>query len=55
MSDVAEASAPALPLFYRDLTPLSLEAHANWRLVDGDLTFTAETPYVPIVVRVRTH
>lgn len=50
MSDIAEANHSPLTLFYHDLTPLSLEAHAEWRLRDGDLTFAADTPYVPIVV-----
>lgn len=50
MSDVTEKPSPASPLFYRDLTPLSVEAHANWRLGEGNLTFAADTPYVPIVV-----
>ena len=55
MSDVAETSTSARPLFYRDLMPLSMEAHANWRLVESDLTFAADTPYVPIVISEFAH
>jgi hypothetical protein len=43
-------AAPRLPIFYRDTRPLSSIAHAAWRLKDGDVTFAAEAPYVPIVV-----
>lgn len=40
----------ALPLFYREPTLLHSEAHAGWRLRDGDAAFAANTPYVPIVL-----
>ena len=40
----------ALPLFYRDPQPLSLAAHSEWRLRDGDVGFAADTAYTPIVV-----
>ncbi|MFA7439979.1 MAG: SapC family protein [Sphingomonadaceae bacterium] len=43
-------STPRLPLFYRALAPLHSERHADWRLKEGDASFAAETPYVPIVV-----
>lgn len=43
------ATASTLPLFYREPVVLHSEAHANWRLKDGDLYFAARTPYVPIV------
>jgi hypothetical protein len=39
-----------LPLFYRELQPLSSQVHAGWRLKAGDVSFAAETPFVPIVV-----
>lgn len=39
----------ALPPFYRDPRPLSSEAHAGWRLLEGDASFAADAPYVPIV------
>nr|WP_316629357.1 SapC family protein [uncultured Brevundimonas sp.] len=42
--------ASALPLFYRDPQPLSSAAHAEWRLLDGDVSFAADTAYAPIVV-----
>ncbi len=44
------ASAPAgLPLFYKDLTPLSSQAHAGWktRMMDN-AKFFAETHAVPL-------
>ena len=44
------ANAPRLPLFYRALAPLHSERHADWRLQEGDASFAAETPYVPIIV-----
>lgn len=43
-------AASALPLFYRTPVVLHSEAHAGWRLKDGDATFAANTPYVPIVL-----
>lgn len=44
------ASSPAgLPLFYREPQPLSSSVHSAWRLKDGDASFAAEAPYVPIV------
>lgn len=42
--------APRLPIFYRDPRPLSANLHAKWRLKQGDLSFAADAPYVPIVV-----
>ena len=41
--------ASPLPLFYRVPEPLTAHAHGDWRLRDGDLSFAAETPFVPIV------
>ena len=38
-----------LPPFYRDPRPLSREAHAAWRLIEGDAGFAADAAYVPIV------
>jgi len=49
-SPTPDPSAPSLPLFYRDPQPLSSNAHAAWRLRDGDAGFAAEAPYVPIVI-----
>lgn len=38
-----------LPPFYRDPRPLSREAHAEWRLIEGDASFAAKAAFVPIV------
>ncbi|ALR20901.1 SapC family protein [Sphingobium baderi] len=46
----ATSTAPRLPLFYKALAPLHIERHADWRLAQGDASFAAEAPYVPIVV-----
>lgn len=44
------APSPAgLPLFYREPVLLTSQAHAAWRLKNGDAAFAAETPSVPIV------
>lgn len=50
--EVPGASAPpsSLPLFYRAPEPLSADVHGAWRLQDGDVSFAADTPFVPIVV-----
>lgn len=40
----------AEPLFYRRPAPLSAQAHAQWRLKDGDLAFAAGTNAVPLVI-----
>lgn len=50
MSSEAPVQAAGLPLFYRDPQPLNAAEHAEWRLADGDATFAAETPFVPVVV-----
>lgn len=55
MSSEPQASgAPAplsnLPLFYRAPEPLSAAVHGAWRLKDGDVSFAADAPFVPIVV-----
>ncbi|MCF8706418.1 SapC protein [Sphingobium faniae] len=44
------AGTSALPLFYREPAVLHSEAHAGWRLKEGDTAFAAGTPYVPIVL-----
>lgn len=44
------SAAAALPLFYRKPVVLHSEAHASWRLKEGDTAFAATTPYVPIVL-----
>lgn len=49
LANNTDASA-ALPLFYRKPVVLHSEAHASWRLKDGDTAFAARTPYVPIVL-----
>lgn len=49
-NDTGASAASALPLFYRKPVVLHSEAHANWRLDDGDMAFAATTPYVPIVL-----
>lgn len=46
----APAPQSSLPLFYRAPEPLSAAVHGGWRLKDGDLSFAADTPFVPIVV-----
>ncbi|MEG3086713.1 SapC family protein [Sphingomonas sp. PB4P5] len=44
------SNVPAgLPLFYRKPEPLSAEAHADWRLLDGDEAFAGGTAFVPIL------
>lgn len=43
------ADQPLLPLFYKSVQPLHGAAHAHWRLKDGDASFAADTPFVPIV------
>lgn len=50
MASSANSQPPQQPLFYRELQPLDSRLHADWRLKDGDAGFTAETPFVPIVV-----
>src|SRR3546814_5845522 len=37
------------PLFYKALQPLHSTVHADWRLKAGDVSFAAETPFLPIV------
>nr|WP_316629328.1 SapC family protein [uncultured Brevundimonas sp.] len=49
-SPVGETDPASLPLFYREPQPLNSNVHAAWRLMDGDLGFAAEAPYVPIVI-----
>lgn len=49
MTDTNQAASPLQPLFYRALAPLDSVAHADWRLLPGDASFAAETPFVPIV------
>lgn len=47
------AARPAptlLPLFYKAPQLLSSKTHATWRLKEGDESFAAETPFVPVVV-----
>jgi len=50
MASSASSQVPQQPLFYRELQPLDSKAHADWRLKQGDAGFTAETPFVPLVV-----
>lgn len=47
---VAPEAPPVVPLFYRRPVPLSGQAHARWRLKDGDLAFAAGTNAVPLVI-----
>lgn len=47
--ETAAAEAASLPLFYKQPEPLSSEQHAAWRLLDGDVGFSAETAFVPIL------
>jgi hypothetical protein len=44
------SQSPSLPLFYRDPVPLSGQLHSEWRLIDGDVGFAADTPYIPLVL-----
>ena len=39
-----------LPLFYKAPELLSPATHGDWRLRDGDVSFAAQTAFVPIVV-----
>ena len=41
-------SNPDLPLFYSAPEPLSAQRHGDWRLLEGDFAFAAETPFVPL-------
>ena len=50
MASHADQSSVDQPLFYREPELLSSDAHADWRLKDGDASFAAETAFVPIVV-----
>jgi len=42
-------TTPQPPLFYRELVPLSAEAHAAWRLKDGDAAFVEDAAYAPLL------
>lgn len=46
---ITDGGKAALPPFYRDPRPLSREAHAAWRLIEGDAGFAADAAFVPIV------
>lgn len=45
----ASSANPLLPLFYKAPQPLHSAIHADWRLKPGDMSFAADTPFVPIV------
>lgn len=45
----ATPAAPMLPLFYKSLQALHSAVHADWRLKPGDVSFAADTPFIPIV------
>ncbi|OYX63327.1 MAG: peptidase [Sphingomonadales bacterium 32-64-17] len=45
----ASSASAMLPLFYKALQPLHSVAHADWRLKPGDVSFAADTPFLPIV------
>lgn len=50
-SSATEQAQPfRLPPFYQAPEPLHAKLHGTWRLKDGDASFAAQTPYVPIVV-----
>jgi hypothetical protein len=49
-AEISSDTPQRLALFYRDPHPLSSRLHADWRLKDGDVDFTADAPFVPIVV-----
>lgn len=49
-SPSGETASTGLPLFYRKPQPLNSSVHSAWRLKQGDASFAAEAPYVPIVV-----
>jgi hypothetical protein len=40
----------ALPIFYRQPEPLSSQVHAGWRITEGDLSFAAATPSLPVLI-----
>lgn len=44
------SSVPALPPFYVQPVPLETARHGEWRLLPGDLSFAASTPFVPVTV-----
>jgi len=46
---MTDERATGLPPFYRDPRPLSREAHAGWRLIEGDAGFAADAAFVPVV------
>ncbi|MFZ2982383.1 MAG: SapC family protein [Sphingobium sp.] len=47
---MTDTPTPPLPPFYRAPQPLNAAVHADWRLRDGDITFAADTPHLPIVI-----
>ncbi len=49
-NETGTPAASPLPLFYRKPMVLRTEAHARWRLKEGDVAFAARTPFVPIVL-----
>jgi len=51
MASAANSPSSQQPLFYRELQPLNSAVHADWRLKSGDVNFTADTPFVPIVAK----
>lgn len=45
------AESPTAPvLYYIDPQPLTLEAHRDWRLKDGDASFTKDSVGMPVVI-----
>lgn len=49
-SPSGETAPTGLPLFYREPQPLNSSVHSDWRLKEGDASFAADAPYVPIVI-----
>jgi hypothetical protein len=44
------ANTAVSPLFYTDLQPVTVTAHRNWRLKDGDAAFTRDALGIPVVI-----
>jgi SapC len=47
---MAEEKETGNALFYRDPQPVTVAAHGNWRLKDGDLSYAKDALGVPLVI-----
>lgn len=54
MTDISPAPAGQAmacpPLLYRDPVPVSAERHGTWRLAQGDYSFAARAPCIPLLL-----